>query len=67
MKVTIKYQYEAGTTYPFKAIGWLENNCIVGMSKDSFDEAKADLLKDIEEAIRETPTIIPESEEVEIL
>ena len=67
MKVTIKYSYEVGTTYPFKAIAWLGSSCIVGMSKDSFDEAKADLLKDIEEAIRKAPAVIPESEEVEIL
>jgi hypothetical protein len=66
MKIEIRYKFEGATHYPFKAVAWFDDTCIVGMSEFSFDEAKQDLLKDIKIAIERAPIVIPEMEVIEL-
>ena len=67
MTLTIKYEYEQLKGYPFVAtayndVGMLE----VANSKNSFGEAKGELLVKLKSKIRKVPTIIPEPEEIEL-
>lgn len=66
MKIKIEYKYEMGIRHPFRATTYLDGNYMVGVSAFSFDEAREDLIKDVKEVIEKMPTVIPESEEVEL-
>jgi hypothetical protein len=67
MKIKIEYSFEQANRFPFVAMAYKDNKIIeVGSSKHSFDEAKKDLIEKLAVKIKIMPTIIPESEEIEL-
>lgn len=67
MKIKIKYQYEQANRFPFVAAAYLDDKIFeVGSSKDSFINAKLDLMEKLAYKIKTVPTVIPEPEEIEL-
>jgi hypothetical protein len=44
MQIKVFYEYIRGNDFPFRAIGWIDEAKFVGMSRNSYHGAKADLL-----------------------
>ena len=66
MKIKIEYKYGVGSRHPYQAFTHLGDNYLIGVSASSFEEAKADLIKDAKDIIEKIPMITPEPEEVEL-
>lgn len=63
MTIKIFYEYVRGDDFPFRAMCWIGNASMCGVSRNSYAGAKSDLLRVLRPAAAPE---VPEPEEVEI-
>ena len=67
MKVTIKYEFDKGVSYPYVAKGFDKNEYItLTISNTSFSEAKEKLIEKLKQLNELSELELPEPEEIEI-